>query len=344
MLEDVKAADEDHILALEEEFRELTMQEADLHEQLVQVRTAKQGIRRLVAEKKNRYAPIFALPDELLVAIVEAAQQSTSAPIEVIASQISQRFRWAVLGASYLWSSIELRWGGRSDAERLAAYLERSRTCTVSVRLKYDSYHGEEECDYEEVPNELDTVAQHISRIRRLVVHCGGTGLHLLDVVSHLGGLHAPLLEYVDIFSRASDLDNWDEPALFFNGGAPRLTTLKLTNVDIDPGNPWISSITSLDLRGMQFPDISILYHCPQLTDVTLDDSTFFINAENTISTPFLRSLRGLCLNSRWPHSLTGGVLGSLHAPALEILEFSGVHGGSQISSFFNSPRPNFPP
>ncbi|KAJ7856601.1 hypothetical protein B0H13DRAFT_1176328 [Mycena leptocephala] len=348
MLEDLKAT-EKQILVLEEQFRELTMKEAEIFEQLTEVRAAKLRARRLVAEKRNRYAPIFTLPDELLVSIVEAAQtDSVGALIEVIVSQISQRFRWAVLGASSLWSSIELRWGVKSDEERFAAYLERSRYMSVSVKLRYDSYHGKEGCEYEEVPDGLAMVADHISRIRRLVLHCGGMGLELDDAVIHFNHLYAPCLEYVDICSHPSELNDLEDPYLsIFNGGAPRLTALKLKNVYpiVLSGNPWMALLTSLDLRGIQKQGIyppTLLASCPQLIDLTLDETTFFTlasdpPADGSISMPSLRALRGFGLESR---RLFAGVVAYIHAPALETLEFSWVHG-SQISSFFNHLTPS---
>ncbi|KAJ7507187.1 hypothetical protein B0H11DRAFT_2219018 [Mycena galericulata] len=319
MLDEFRAADEDQLLVLEEEFRDLALKEAQILEQLTQVRSAKQRVRRMVAEKKNRYAPIFTLPDELLVYIVE-------------------RFRWAVLGAPTLWSSIELRWGGECDEERFAAYLQRSQVCALSVRLVYSSYHGKSECDYEEVPNELATVVQHISRIRRLVLECGGMGLAFDDTMAHFSQLKAPCLESVDI-SCVSVLDSWGEdgpwpyPSIF-NNGAPRLTTLKLTNAYPDlRGMQGASTAYSSVLR-------SLLAGCPQLVDLTLDGSTYVTSADDfhpaeSISMPSLRTLKGLRLDSNEPDALLLGALHFFHAPAIEVLQFSGVHG-PQISTFFN--------
>ncbi|KAJ6590983.1 hypothetical protein DFH09DRAFT_1138241 [Mycena vulgaris] len=356
MLDELKAADEEQLLVLEEEFRELTLKEAEIFGQLTEVRTAKQRVRRLVAEKKNRHAPIFTLPDELLVCIVQAGQQSTdfdSALIEVLASHVSQRFRRAVIGAASLWSSIELRWGVKSDEARFAAYLERSRACTLSVACNYGSYGGKEECDYDAVHSELPRVSQHISRIRRLVLHCGGMGMSFDDAVTHFRDLQAPCLEYFEICALASELDeaNYEQ---VFAGGAPRLTTLKLINVVPDPWNPWVLSLTSLDLRGMHDGTLAtymlpkILSSCVQLTDITLDTSTYFVASDaslyvSDISLPSLRSLQALCLNSDQSDALITGVVARLHAPALETLQFSGVHG-AQISAFFSLlPPSKFP-
>ncbi|KAJ6588330.1 hypothetical protein B0H19DRAFT_1366968 [Mycena capillaripes] len=353
MIEELRAADEEQIPALEDEFRELTMKEAEIVEQLTEVRTAKQRLRRLVAEKKNLYAPIFTLPDELLVGVVEAAQKSAdpgSVPIEVVASQVSQRFRWAVFGASSLWSALELRWGAKSDEERFAAYLERSRTCTLSVNLKYNSYHGQDECSYEEVFDLLGTIARHISRIRRLVLHCGGMGLNLLDAVYPFERLHAPCLEYLDIYWHPSELDDWQDAETYlsiFNGGAPSLTTLKLYDVYPTASygrNPWLSSLTSLDVRcTFSSVDTCILASCPQLVEVTFDASAYFTLEPpvQIYSMPALRSFSALCLGSERPDALITGLIDSIYAPELEILQFSGVHGGSQLSAFFNSILPS---
>ncbi|KAF7343410.1 hypothetical protein MVEN_01773400 [Mycena venus] len=360
MLEDLKAADEEQLLLLEEEFRELISKESELLEELTHVRTAKQRVRRLVAEKKNRYAPIFTLPDELLVSIVEAAQQSsdpTNSLVEVTASHVSQRFRCAVIGASPLWSSIELRWGVKSDEERFAVYLQRSRTCFLSVELKYDTYYGTEECDYDDVRNELATVAQNSIRLRRLVIHCGGLGLTLLDALKHFHSLYAPCLQHFDISSHEyeSDLDDWGDLNLsIFEGGAPCLTTLRLNSVwpSLTSENPWVSGLTSLDLRGMRTPDgrhsytLKILAICSQLIHLTLDDSTVFFGppADISVRLPSLRSLRGFCLNDRsdWPATLIANVLLYIDGPALEVLEFCGGHiHGSHITSFFNLLQPS---
>lgn len=112
MLDDLRA-DEEQLLLIEEELRELTMKEADILLQLTEVRAAQQRARRLVAETKNRHAPIPTPPDESPVSIVQEvqeAQQSTDGEgrgdstengmrFEIVASHISQRFRWAVIGA-----------------------------------------------------------------------------------------------------------------------------------------------------------------------------------------------------------------------------------------------------
>ncbi|KAJ7704404.1 hypothetical protein B0H17DRAFT_1039554 [Mycena rosella] len=358
MLDELKAADEEQLLVLEDEFRELTLKEADILEQLTEVRTAKQRVRRLVAEKRNRYAPIFTLPDELLVCIVQAGQQSSDgdgALIEVLASHLSQRFRWAVISAPSLWSSIELRWGVKADETRFAAYLERARACTLSVTCKYATYGGKEECDYTEVHSDLRAVAQHIPRIRRLVLECGALGMSVEDAVAHFVDLRAPFLEYVEISGLASELDEEDTPnyASIFSVGAPRLATLKLHNLFPEYWSPWVTSLTTLDLRDMHNPTIIVvvpkfLSSCPQLVDVTLDDSTYFASdpsfvGGSDITLPALRSLKGLCLNSDLPDALLTGVLPRIHAPALETLQFSGVNG-AQISAFFTLlPPAKFP-
>ncbi|KAJ7835369.1 hypothetical protein B0H14DRAFT_3871145 [Mycena olivaceomarginata] len=372
MLDDLKA-DEEQLLLLEEEFRELTMKEADILLRLTDVRAAKQRVRRLVAETKNRHAPIFALPDELLVSVIQAAQQATdhSARVEVVVSHVSQRFRWAVVGASSLWSSIELHWGVESDEDRFAAYLARSRTCTLSVTMKYHAFYGKEECEYDEVPSQLAAVALHISRIRRLTLHYDGTGLNGQDALMHFHSLHAPCLEYLEISSHA--FQSYHAPSLsVFNGGAPRLTSLRLNNVCltvnvVDPrvsrnlwifGNPWVSGLTHLDFGGIMAAENTtarLLASCPQLTDLTLDDFTFYAVDETIfipilmpipmpIPMPSLRSLRVLCLDDRSdsPTALVTGVLSNMHTPALEVLQFSGVHiDRAQITSFFNRSSPS---
>ncbi|KAJ7291263.1 hypothetical protein C8J57DRAFT_1272076 [Mycena rebaudengoi] len=356
MIGQLKAADEEQLLILEEEFRELALKEAEISAQLAEVRAAKQRVRRLVAEKKNRYAPIFMLPDELLVYIVEAGQIQPSfdevarfqpshatLSVEVLASHISQRFRWAVLGAPLLWTSIEFHWGVKSDAERFAAYLSRAQACTLSVTLKYSTYEGEHECDYEDVPNELLSIVQHIPRIRRLVIQCGGSGLVFEDAVAQFQDLMAPSLEYLDITSVVEtpefeeSID--DRYASLFKRGAPRLTSLKLNNVYPALWVPWASSLTTFDLRGI--PSLldpylmhNIFDHCRNLTTVTLDHSTFF-SGEQPADGPISMLASALDWESDGSFSLFTGVLSLINAPALEILQFSGVHA-CQISGFFN--------
>ncbi|KAJ7164886.1 hypothetical protein C8R46DRAFT_1220044 [Mycena filopes] len=354
MPRDMKPADAAHLCALEQELGDLTDKAAEIDKQLKEVLAERERVRRLIAEKKNCYARIFTLPDELLVSIVEAGQQlqspdPESALIEVTASQISQRFRYAILSASPLWSSIELRWGVESNEDRFAAYLLRSRNCTLSVWLKYSMYCGKDERDYDDVYNDLAVVVGHISRIRRLVLHCGEMGLALFDAVNPLSGLHAPYLEHLEIVSKVSETDLWYDPYVtIFSGGAPRLATLELTNV-VSP-NSLLLPVTTLQLRGMPAtPDhtwTNALAVCPNLVDLTLDDSTCFASDSiPPISMPALRSLTILRLDRfNPPETLVWGcVLAHIRTPALESLKFSGVHG-YQISSFFNNtPHSRFP-
>ncbi|KAJ7792672.1 hypothetical protein B0H14DRAFT_2623668 [Mycena olivaceomarginata] len=92
-------ADEERLLLLEEEFRELTLKEAGILLQLTDVCAVKQRVRRLVAETKNSHAPIFTLPVELLVSLVQATQQGTdhSARVEVLVSHVEIAGRSPVL-------------------------------------------------------------------------------------------------------------------------------------------------------------------------------------------------------------------------------------------------------
>ncbi|KAJ7721019.1 hypothetical protein B0H16DRAFT_1603519 [Mycena metata] len=361
MLEDMKPADTEQLLALEAEFADLALKESDIVAQLNDVRVEKQRVRRLIAATKNPYALIYSLPDELLVSIVETAQNlqwtdPASALIEVTASHISQRFRYAILDASSLWTTIELRWGLRSDEGRFAAYLLRSRNRTLSVRLAYDMYHGENECAYEDVRNELGVVAAHISRIRRLVLQCSDVGLALQDAVPPFYDLHAPYLEHLEISSDVSTIDPLSDPFVsLFKGGAPRLRTLKLKNVavPIPDTDSWLRFVTTIQLVDMDYigPYIwgRVLAGCPHLVDVTLDASTFYafdlIDLTEYISMPSLRSLTVLCIES--PHFPTlfsdDCVLAHIRAPTLECLRFSGVHG-EQIGHFFTHvPHSHFP-
>ncbi|KAJ6463893.1 hypothetical protein C8R45DRAFT_1024521 [Mycena sanguinolenta] len=347
MLEDPQAADEKHILRLlEEEFRELTVKEAEVLRQLNEIRAGKQRVQRLVAEKTNSYTPILTLPDELLVSIVQETQQSNDpgARVEVIMSHVSQRFRWAVIGAASLWRSLDLRWGVDSDEERLAAYLTRSRPYLLSIQLNYDDYHGREGKEYSQIRNQLATVARHISRIRRLVLRCDGLGLPRRDAVIHFENLHAPFLEYLDIRSFASELDSeWEPPMSIFNGGAPRLSTVKMDNiVAVEDSHPWLSALSRLDFRGIATRggiNPNLLANCRHLTELTLDYSTFSLilgTGPPLILMPALRCLRALGLDDQSRFALIG-ILTDIHAPALETLQFSGAHiNSAQIASFFN--------
>ncbi|KAJ7792675.1 hypothetical protein B0H14DRAFT_2930146 [Mycena olivaceomarginata] len=170
----------------------------------------------------------------------------------------------------------------------------------------------------------------------------------------HFHSLHAPCLEYLEISSHA--FQSYHAPSLsVFNGGAPRLTSLRLNNVCltvnvVDPrvsrnlwifGNPWVSGLTHLDFGGIMAAENTtarLLASCPQLTDLTLDDFTFYAVDETIfipilmpipmpIPMPSLRSLRVLCLDDRSdsPTALVTGVLSNMHTPALEVLQFSGL-------------------
>jgi hypothetical protein len=89
------------------------------------------------------------------------------------------------------------------------------------------------------------------------------------------------------------------------------------------------------------------LADCPQLIDLTLNGSTFFIVAAfipMPVPLLFLRCLRVLCLpdQSKFWGSLTAGVLWNIHTPALEELHLSGWHSNrAHITDFFNRLPPS---
>ncbi|KAJ7835367.1 hypothetical protein B0H14DRAFT_1136496 [Mycena olivaceomarginata] len=155
-------ADEERLLILEEEFRELTLKEADILLQLTDVCCQAARPKPGCGDEESPRAYLHAARR---VAGFHSSGNSASDRPQCASRGygVARRNRWAVTDASSLWTSIELYWGVESDEDRFAAYLARSRTYILSVTAKYGAFYGKEEFEYEEVPNQLATFALHIS-------------------------------------------------------------------------------------------------------------------------------------------------------------------------------------
>ncbi|KAJ6588186.1 hypothetical protein B0H19DRAFT_1247880 [Mycena capillaripes] len=89
---------------------------------------------------------MYSLPNELLVAIAVAGQESRvvdsletvfNLRTEWTLSHLSHRFRDVIVSAPELWTFAEVNLEAEGSAEIFSRYLEGSGTCSISVTIRY---------------------------------------------------------------------------------------------------------------------------------------------------------------------------------------------------------------
>ncbi|KAF7319531.1 hypothetical protein HMN09_00292500 [Mycena chlorophos] len=329
--------------ALEEEFNRLDAEASQLILRLSETLTKRNHVRRNLAQRNNARAPLLALPDELLIRIVDEWQLVEDARhvlAAVRASQICQRFHSAVMNAGTLWSTIRLFSRVYSTDDQLAAYLMRSKDCALSMNLDFD-FLDDEDTDY--ILPELPVLWASFPRMRRFSVHAQSSDIDLSSFFFDLHDIPAPSLEHLDIAATLTETEIEDqEPSLWapLLAGAPRLKSAVFQDFYLDSTVPWIPQLQHLYLGYMSIALPGrwdgVLTAASQLVNLTLDGSAFSSTVKGgSIKLPNLRSLRVLRVYSQVQNGLiSGSMLTAIEAPILENMEFTQVHG-RQIVAFF---------
>ncbi|KAJ7806134.1 hypothetical protein B0H14DRAFT_3882472 [Mycena olivaceomarginata] len=290
-----------------------------------------------------RALSIHSLPNELLVAIAVAGQEdrvadlyrpghwqsdSTTSKCEWIWSRLSQRFRDVIVGTPTLWTLIETDFSGEGSIEILKLYLERSRTCQISVTLHEPSEsHLLDEGDLE--GRVTGGIVPQINRIRWLRIMLGPTAW---DPEMHL-----------EIVSTDHDAGTG---ALFLSG-APRLSSLKIDGFTHRlPAPVWTATLTHLDYRASG-PDIHnlavITAQCPLLAYLHLRIA-YVVPDATRFHIPTLSFLH-IFISDDEPADYLSRVVDLFHSPALTEFIVYGSHGDqiALLLSLKTLPHSSFP-
>jgi hypothetical protein len=132
----------------------------------------------------------------------------------------------------------------------LDAYLDRSGACpldiTVDYRLRYPESRIFRETFY------LQKLLPHIDRWHSLWVGAASNEIAYI-ILSHLRNLRAPLLKHLVVFGE-EDVMGYDSDLNVFIGGAPHLSFMSLTSVNMRSCWPPLAALTNLELKWTAIP------------------------------------------------------------------------------------------
>ncbi|KAJ7178024.1 hypothetical protein C8R46DRAFT_668514 [Mycena filopes] len=291
---------------------------------------------------------ILCLPNELLVAIAAAGQQSghllpdfqPAFKSERTLSQVSQRFRDVIIGAPTLWTRVEADLDLASSVEMAKLYLKRSRECRIWVSLRQVAHPDHNIVNL--VVDGLDHIFSHFHRISRLKLTLRLS--LVLTVFREWVGLDPQ--QHPEI-TRVKQKHYASVP------GTPQLAFLKPDGLlPQTTASPSFAFLTHLELHRSMYsasdPDVgnllaSLTTHCLSLTYLYVDMKS--IREPYRLRIPSLKHLHVSVSSTEDTDHLTA-VIALFDFPAVTTLTIENTHG-DQIFDLFNatstSTTPSFP-
>lgn len=243
-----------HTVEVENTLANLTKRVVDLEnlearriQQLADTRMALAAARVHFAEYKNinRDAVTYALPNELLAAIFEAGSTDLPEFPQIITiSHVSRHWREVALHTPSLWSTIRMD-ENTSYPKLLDAYLDRSGACPLDIVVDYRYRYPEPRIFRETFY--LHKILPHIDRWHSLWVGAASNEIACI-ILPHLRNLRAPLLKRLVVFGEEDDIGDQLDLNVFM-GGAPHLSFVSLTSLNMRSCWPPLAALTNLELK-----------------------------------------------------------------------------------------------
>ena len=210
---------------------------------------------------RNMHIPVNRLPPEILSKILEHRRCEKDL---VTATHVCRYWRSTLTSSPPLWTRF--RFLSIRDVDRTLAYLERSKSATVDIKIYTN--HSQD-------PGSLQLFAPHISRTRSFAIQ-GSHGVHAAS--SLLLCSPAPFLEYLEMRAYGGpvgDLHN------FLGRQAPSLRSAIFQGIFPVLESPFplpnLTEFTLIVLEEAGAIRISSLFHflsnCPQLRKISIDIS-----------------------------------------------------------------------
>jgi len=341
----------DDIARLEGEFAHMATVEDYLVMQLETLRLSMQKHQSRINQLRSDCAPIASIPNEILVAIFEAGISAYEDREEyaMCISHVSRLWRNIALATPSLWTSIHVNCECIGDGQLRMLELFTARSHRKPLDITMDLVRDDDADSWDELLlcEQTDIVFPLVSRWRSLRVS-GTFREEVFNVLSPLRHLYAPILEAfeVKVESSAVEPDEFDEPLLLFQRGAPRLTHVEIHEISLTACEPPLSSLTSLHLHHPPNTyDIDRYRHMlvasNHLTELQLvgdivDTGQLYMIATSPTSSIKIPTLRSLTISPSWSAgSFTiYSLLASLETPALESLTMRCCPWKNHVSEF----------
>lgn len=179
---------------------------------------------------RNTHSPINRLPPEVLSRIFEHRGRERDL---VAATHVCQYWRSTLISSPSLWTTFQL--GSNHDVGRTLAYLERSKSATINIKITMNSLQELEA---------LHHLAPHIHRTSSFAIR-GSLGVHVAS--SLLLCSPAPNLKRLEMYARDGSVRNLDN---FLGRQAPSLRFVSFNGIFPVPESPFtIPNLTELTLH-----------------------------------------------------------------------------------------------
>lgn len=268
-------------MSIYEQTRDLDVQIETLEFQL---RNIQDQLLRL-RYRRNTFAPIIRLPDELLVRVIQFLQSPNTilntyqnlGPLAVDpdwfgVTQVCQRIRSAAIAASYLWAPINSAW----NENLVRMCVERAQQSPLCITVYQQEWIGEED-----KPQGIKYL--HMARQADLFPH-----ENCVDIYQSALNKPAPFLEFL---SYHLIQDVFHLTPKFLGGSCNQLVDLRLSQVVLEaaPACPRLRYIKLVSLQtDREFKYLlSLLGNCPVLEKIEI----FGVSPILEIATPITPSL-----------------------------------------------------
>ena len=274
----------------------------------------------------NELIPISSLPNEILGEIFVAGSNSCGLQrntFNISICQVSAHFRSVALNTPGLWKTLHLTILNPWHTEMAAAYLLRSGTLPVDLRIHMTGTMRPNVLV--SIHSTIQVLKPHIKRWRKLYIHCTWH-FGVLEFLDRLKRLGAPLLERIDVHARLRSPGLTDSVGNIFAGGTPSLKHVRLLGIPLQCCLPDLATVTNLRIHSgwvhtpFNYDDFyRMLSTLPLLTHLVVDSQLEPRIAGDPIYE--LSSLRSLVL--RGAHCWS--VLCAVSAPCLQSLVVDSV-------------------
>ncbi|THH19116.1 hypothetical protein EW146_g1986 [Bondarzewia mesenterica] len=266
--------------------------------------------RRRLLKQRNQLSPISRLPSNVLSEIFQACTMGapssfTAIKLALRLCRVCAQWRAILVNDPRFWTVYSFPFVDNNPSF-VGELLARSKTAPITVKIESSiwSHHSPSN-----IIKEGWQALYHLSHIRKLSIACGCKDAR--NYLFYLKTIPAPLLEEFRLRSTDGNLLRCPED-LFCFWAAPNLHRLELGHCRLlDPTNPALRSLTSLNLRFCVFqfrdlldvlsntpslsklslannlppkPDMTLylrgpVIHLPRLQDLTLDDHPILMRA-----------------------------------------------------------------
>ncbi|KAH7907707.1 hypothetical protein BJ138DRAFT_1182245 [Hygrophoropsis aurantiaca] len=309
----------------------LSEDEPGLRLKLADAATHAENLASAIRQCINRLAPIYRLPDELLIRIFEEHIKDPSghnwAEARLLAL-VSRRWRLLAINTPALWTCISFT--PFENIEIPESYVQRSGEYPIEVNF---ACWAATPASYNELASALRVLYTCVARMRRLQISDMAPKL-LQWLLPRLDRMHALSLTHVSLHNNAGILD-LKEPCPFVSGCySPAIRSLEVAGIRLSnrqiPLN--LRALTSLTLGDEEAtkPMIDhsafhqLLSSTPQLTRLIIRNSAVHFHADGLTKAVCLPALHTLIFRGNASrHFCEYQFLASLSAPSLARLELS---------------------